>query len=155
MINKTPIPDMRIMVVEDDTATRLLLRKVISNEGYKVDESSSAEFALALMSQYKYHVIVTDISMPGKDGLELLAEVKKRDPMTQVVMLTGEVTMSRTLQALELGATDFLLKPVEVEELLMIIRMCEAKILRWWGVMRAAFGKKKADDGNGQGSPRV
>jgi DNA-binding response OmpR family regulator len=149
MIDKSPIPEMRIMVVEDDTATRLLLKKVISNEGYNVDESSSAEFALALMSQNKYHVIITDISMPGKDGLELLAEVKKRDPMTQVVMLTGEVTMSRTLQALELGATDFLLKPVEVEELLMIIRMCEAKILRWWGVMRAAFGKKKAGGGNG------
>lgn len=150
MIDKSPIPEMRVLIVDDDTATRLLLKKVISNEGYRVDEASSAEFALALVSQNKYHVIVTDITMPGKDGLELLAEVKKRDPMTQVVMLTGEVTMSRTLQALELGATDFLLKPVEVEELLMIIRMCEAKILRWWGVMRAAFGKKKPDAENGQ-----
>ena len=81
--------------------------------------------------------------MPGQDGLELLQEIKKRDPLIQVVIVTGEVTMIRTIQALEFGATDFILKPIDVEELLMIIRVCEGKILRWWGIMRSAFQRKK------------
>ena len=76
--------------------------------------------------------------MPDMDGLELLAAVKKRDPMIQVVMITAGATMSRTLAALELGASDFMMKPVEMEELLMVIRLCEAKMKRWRGILRSA-----------------
>ena len=146
MNKSSPIPEFRVLIVEDDSATRLLLKKVVTKAGYFTDEASSAEVALELIQKNKYHIVVTDIGLPGQDGLELLQEIKKRDPLIQVVMLTGEVTMSRTLQTLEFGATDFSLKPVDVEELLMIIRMCEGKILRWWGIMRAAFRRKKKEE---------
>ena len=139
----SPIPKFRVLIVEDDTATLLLLKKVVVNAGYFVDEAASAEFALALIQKNKYHVVISDIGLPGQDGIELMKEIKKRDPLIQVVILTGEVTMIRTIQALEFGATDFILKPIDVEELLMIIRMCEGKILRWWGIMRSAFQRKK------------
>jgi DNA-binding response OmpR family regulator len=59
-------------------------------------------------------------------------------------MLTGELTVDRSLQALEHGAADFILKPIDVNELLIIVRICEAKILRWWGIVRTAFRKQKA-----------
>ena len=146
MTTQSGITGLRVLIVEDDTATLLLLKKVVTKAGYFTDEASSAEVALELIQKNKYHIVVTDIGLPGQDGLELLQEIKKRDPLIQVVMLTGEVTMSRTLQTLEFGATDFILKPVDVEELLMIIRMCEGKILRWWGIMRAAFRRKKKEE---------
>ena len=139
----SPIPEFRVLIVEDDTATLLLLKKVVVNAGYFVDEAASAEYALTLIQKNKYHVVITDIGLPGQDGIELMKEIKKRDPLIQVVIVTGEVTMIRTIQALEFGATDFILKPIDVEELLMIIRMCEGKILRWWGIMRSAFQRKK------------
>lgn len=139
----SPIPEFRVLIVEDNTATLLLLKKVVVNAGYFVDEAASAEYALTLIQKNKYHVVITDIGLPGQDGIELMKEIKKRDPLIQVVIVTGEVTMIRTIQALEFGATDFILKPIDVEELLMIIRMCEGKILRWWGIMRSAFQRKK------------
>ena len=139
----SPIPEFRVLIVEDDTATLLLLKKVVVNAGYFVDEAASAEYALTLIQKNKYHVVITDIGLPGQDGIELMKEIKKRDPLIQVVIVTGEVTMIRTIQALEFGATDFILKPIDVEELLMIIRVCEGKILRWWGIMRSAFQRKK------------
>ena len=128
----------RILLVDDDKSTLLLLKKIIEREGYKVDTASSAFMAMQLIDRCKYHIVLTDIMMPDMDGLELLAAVKKRDPMIQVVMITAGATMSRTLAALELGASDFMLKPIDMEELLMVIRLCEAKLKRWRGILRAA-----------------
>lgn len=141
---QTPeFPKIRILLVDDDSSTLLLLKKLIEKEGYQVDTASNALFALQLIDRNKYHVILTDIMMPEMDGLELLAAVRKRDPMIQVVMLTAGASMSRTLSALELGASDFMMKPVETEELLMVVRLCEAKLKRWWGVLRVSGRRKE------------
>ena len=131
-------PKIRILLVDDDKSTLLLLKKIIEREGYHVDAATSAPMAMQLIDRFKFHIVLTDIMMPEMDGLELLAAVKKRDPMIQVVMITAGATMSRTLTALELGASDFMMKPVDMEELLMVIRLCEAKVKRWRGILRAA-----------------
>ena len=77
MNKSSPIPEFRVLIVEDDSATRLLLKKVVTKAGYFTDEASSAEVALELIQKNKYHIVVTDIGLPGQDGLELLQEIKK------------------------------------------------------------------------------
>ena len=131
------IPQLRILLVDDDNSSLVLLKKIIEREGYRVEVSSNPFTAVLMLEKQKYHIIVTDIMMPEMDGIELLAVIKKRNPLTQVVMMTSGVSMSRTISALELGATDFILKPIQAEELLIAIRVCEVKLKRWQRIMRA------------------
>ena len=138
----------RVLIVDDDETTPLLLKKVIEKDGYTVDVANSASQALLLISKFKYHIVLSDIMMPDMDGLELLRETRTKDPLIQVVMMTAGVSMSKTLMALELGAADFLLKPLEIEELLLVIRMCGAKLNRWQGILRATYHKRQ-QNGNG------
>ena len=140
----TKHPNVRILVVDDDRASLLLLQKIIAKEGYVVETAASAVFAMNLVDKGKFHIVITDIVMPDMDGLDLLAAIKKRDPLTQVVMMTAGVSMSRTLLSLELGAADFMLKPVDPEEMLLVIRLCEAKLERWLGIIRASVHRNNA-----------
>lgn len=144
MPEESHMSENRVLIVDDDTATTLLLKKIMEKEGYQVDTASSAAVALNLVNRQKYHVVISDIMMPDKDGLELLADIRKRDPLIQVVIMTAGVTMSRTLSALEHGAADFILKPIDAEELTMIVRLCEAKLKRWRGILRASFHQHQA-----------
>ena len=131
MTQKSTLSENRVLVVDDDASTTLLLKKVLETENYQVDTANSAAVAMSLINKQKYHVVITDIMMPDKDGLALLEDLRKRDPLIQVLIMTGGVSMSRTLSALEHGAADFILKPINVEELIMIVRLCAAKLARW------------------------
>ena len=144
MLKSTPIPELKILVVDDDVATVKLVQKILETEGYVSEGVNSAEAAIQMIAEKKFHIVISDIILPGKDGLELLADIKKRDPLIQVMMLTGELTVDRSLQALERGAADFILKPIDTNELIILVRICEAKIIRWWGIVRTAYRKQKA-----------
>lgn len=136
----------RVLLVDDDEAVTLLLKTTIEKDGYLVDIANSAALALFLINKQKYHVVLSDILMPDIDGLELLREIRKQDPLIQVVMMTTGVTMSKTLTALELGAADFILKPLDMEEVLLVIRLCGAKLKRWQGAIRAAYHQRQKND---------
>lgn len=144
MTQKATLSENRVLVVDDDASTTLLLKKVLETENYQVDTANSAAVAMSLINKQKYHVVITDIMMPDKDGLALLEDLRKRDPLIQVVIMTGGVSMSRTLSALEHGAADFILKPINVEELIMIVRLCTAKLERWRGILRASAHQQSA-----------
>ena len=133
----------RILIVDDEETITLLLKKVIEKDGYEVDVANSAASAIFLINKKKYHIVLSDILMPDMDGLELLREIRNKDPMIQVVMMTAGVTMSKTLTSLELGAADFILKPLDMEEVLLVIRLCGAKLKRWQGVIRAAYHQRQ------------
>ena len=144
MTQKAALSENRVLVVDDDASTTLLLKKVLDTENSQVDTANSAAVAMNLINKQKYHVVITDIMMPDKDGLALLEDLRKRDPLIQVVIMTGGVSMSRTLSALEHGAADFILKPINVEELIMIVRLCAAKLERWRGILRASAHQQSA-----------
>lgn len=143
---KNPEQKSRVLIVDDEETVTLLLQKVLENEGYQVDAANSAAYALFLVNKQKYHIVLSDILMPDMDGLELLQEIRKKDPLIQVVMMTGGVTMSKTLTALELGAADFILKPLEMEEVLLVIRLCGAKMKRWQGAIRSAYHQRQQNE---------
>ena len=145
METENTLQENRLLIVDDEASTTLLLKKLLEREGYRVDTANSALTALMLTERSKYHIVISDILMPDMDGLDLLQELRKRDPLIQVVIMTAGVTMNRAISALEHGATDFILKPIEPEELVIVTRLCEAKLKRWKGLLRAAFHQKKKE----------
>jgi DNA-binding NtrC family response regulator len=84
---------------------------------YDVTTSFSGEDAIEKVKGYNFDVIVLDVLMPGVDGVETLAEIKKRKPLTEVIMLTGHATVETAIEGMKLGAYDYLIKPCETEEL--------------------------------------
>ncbi|KMT22003.1 response regulator [Clostridium cylindrosporum] len=122
----------KILIVDDESEILDSLRKNLTLEGYSVDISSNPLEAIEKVKNNKYHIVLTDIVMPEMDGIELLREVKTYDSLTQVIMMTGYSTMDKTLQSLEYGANDYILKPFKSIEFVMdIIDYSIQKLERW------------------------
>ncbi len=101
----------KILVVDDEETVCRSIRKALMRDDYEIDMSLSGEEALKMEGAKDYDVIVVDLMMPGLDGMDLLKSLKAANPEVQVVMITGYPTMKNTLQALQMGAFDFLPKP--------------------------------------------
>jgi len=108
-----------ILIVDDDAGVRESLNKVLSKEGYQILEAEDGEKALNLCRQQLVHVIITDLRMPGMDGVELLKAVKLLLPDVAVIMMTAYGSVEKAVEALKQGASDFILKPfkrIEIEK---------------------------------------
>lgn len=109
----------RVLVVDDEmdfleTIVNRLLKRKIEAKGVP-----SGEAALALMKEINFDVILLDIKMPGgMDGIEVLREIKKMQPLTEVILLTGHASVETSIEGLKSGAFDYLIKPVKFAELL-------------------------------------
>lgn len=101
----------KILVVDDEETVCRSIRKALLRDDYEIDVALSGEEALKMEGEKKYDVIVVDLMMPGINGMDLLKSLKAGSPEVQVVMITGYPTMKNTLQALQIGAFDFLPKP--------------------------------------------
>jgi DNA-binding NtrC family response regulator len=104
----------RILVVDDDADTLLLLEEILTKEGYQVRTAEHAEAALNLVLGEEPDVVVTDIQMPGMDGLALLAELQRRLPQTLVVLATAFGSLKTAVDGIKAGAFDYLGKPFVV-----------------------------------------
>ena len=106
-----------MLVVDDDFRVREVLVRLLSGSLYQVAEADSADAALALLERdVEVSLIVSDLHMPGRDGHELLREVRRHYPDTAVVMLTGDGDIGTAVECLKIGARDYLSKPVQVQE---------------------------------------
>ena len=108
-----------ILIVDDDAGVRESLNKVLSKEGYQTLEAEDGEKALNICRQQLVHVIITDLRMPGMDGVELLKAVKLLLPDVAVIMMTAYGSVEKAVEALKQGASDFILKPfkrIEIEK---------------------------------------
>ena len=110
-----------ILVVDDDEGIRSLVKKYLIENQYLVNTSSSAENAYEKIKIIKFDLIILDIMMPGKSGLEFIKENKK-DLDTPVILLTAKGQANERVEGLEIGADDYLPKPFEPKELLLRIR---------------------------------
>ncbi|WP_019833981.1 response regulator [Sphingomonas sp. PR090111-T3T-6A] len=111
----------KLLVIEDDPAIRRLLRVTLERSGHAVAEAGSAREALSLLSIEKPQVILLDLGLPDRDGLELVQLLKRGSEATLIVVSAREAT-SEKVAALDLGADDYLVKPFDTEELLARIR---------------------------------
>ncbi len=111
----------RILVVDDERSVRLTFSQILQNQGHDVWMAAGTPEALSTLSQHEIDVMVSDIFMPGLNGLDLMALVSKEAPDVVVVLVTGEPTAETAIQALRGGALDYLCKPVAPNELIKAV----------------------------------
>lgn len=111
-----------VLVVDDEPDIRKSLRKVLEYEGYKVHEASGGKEAVDIISCQRIHAILLDIKMPGMDGMDVLKQLVSIDPFAQVIMISGHGTISTAVEAIKLGALDFLEKPLDRDIVLFKVR---------------------------------
>ncbi|MGI9591088.1 MAG: sigma-54-dependent transcriptional regulator, partial [Myxococcota bacterium] len=107
----------RVLVIDDDPGVRDYMEALVSRQGYDVTTVADGEQALGSLDVTRPDLITLDVVLPGMDGLATLAELKKKVPDVPVVMLSGHGQARNIVEAMKLGASDFLRKPFEVEEL--------------------------------------
>ncbi|HBR56100.1 MAG TPA: hypothetical protein DEA22_01295, partial [Blastocatellia bacterium] len=112
----------KILVVEDEELMRSILRRLLTEEGYDVYTADSAESALKIFGEHEISVVMTDIRMPGIDGLELLDCLKQISDETIVIIMTAYSSVDSAVAALRKGAYDYIAKPFVNEELLQCVR---------------------------------
>jgi DNA-binding NtrC family response regulator len=112
----------RMLVVDDETQIRKVLVRVLQKNDYQVSSAATGEEALDLISTGEFELVLTDVSLPGISGKEVLQEVKKRSPTTAVIMMAGYGSLETAIQCIKLGAEDFLEKPFDTEHLLQMVR---------------------------------
>ncbi|MFA4915325.1 MAG: response regulator [Syntrophales bacterium] len=112
---------IRVLLIDDERLFVGSLTKVLQKREMVVQAAHSGSAALAILSDEEFDVIVLDFKMPEMDGLMTLKEIRDRDPLTPVILLTGHIDIERLTEALKIGTTDVLLKPCPVEMLVSAI----------------------------------
>ncbi len=116
----------RILVVDDEENARIALTRLLSKEGFLVDCVANGFEALNYLRQQTVNIIVTDINMPEMDGISFLRELNKNFPKMNVIMITAYGGVESYLEAMNLGAFEYINKPVKIDELKLILK----KVLR-------------------------
>jgi two-component system cell cycle response regulator len=111
-----------ILVVEKDPFYSSFYQKTLSGEGYRVYLAEGVEEGRRLFGERAYDVVISDIVLKGEDGLALLDDIRKASPRQDVVMITSMQSIRKAVEALKLGAADYLTKPVDADELLLLVR---------------------------------
>src|SRR5215212_2176117 len=102
-----------ILIVDDEDPLRRSLSLILQKENYRVETAANAEDALSCLQAGDYDLMFLDLNLPGMSGIDLLAEVNKRVPHMPVLILTAHAALESAIQAIRLGARDYLIKPVE------------------------------------------
>lgn len=112
---------MKILIADDDKNLRTVLTKELSEGGNEVEGVESGTRAIELLERDEYDVLLLDLNMPGLGGMDVLKKIKTLELSTEVIILTAYSTLSTAVEAMKLGAYDYLTKPFKVEELRAII----------------------------------
>ena len=117
-----------ILLVDDEPDIRDVLSLSLSDMGYQVYEAENGNEALRIFKEVQPSMVMTDIKMPGMDGVELLQKVKHENPETEVIMITGHGDMDLAIRSLKCEATDFITKPINVDVLELALQRVREKI---------------------------
>ena len=111
----------KVLLVDDEKDFVEVLAERLQNRGFEVRQAFNGEDAINLLNQQDADVVILDVLMPGKDGVQTLSEIKQLKPLTEVIMLTGYGTIETAIQGMKFGAYDYLMKPTETEDLVVKI----------------------------------
>lgn len=114
----------RILVVEDDRFFRQMYVDLLKEEGYEVDTVASGTEGLKRLERHEYHLVITDLVMPGMSGIEVLSRVKQKAPNVDVILVTGHANLESAVYALKNGARDYILKPFNHDEFKHTVALC-------------------------------
>ena len=110
------------MVIDDDKMILMILKQTLSKEGYRVLAVASGEEGIALLATSHVDLVLTDYLMPGMSGIEVLNIIRQNQPLLPIIILTGHGDVALTIKAIQLGAVDFIEKPIHSRELLEVIK---------------------------------
>lgn len=125
--NKDPNKNIRVLAVDDEEDARKLINAILGNS-YVLELAANASEALVKIKEFKPDLVLSDLKMPGEDGMTLLANIKSYDPTISVVIMTGYADKAVAIQAIKKGAFDFLEKPFSPDELRMTVARAADKI---------------------------
>jgi response regulator RpfG family c-di-GMP phosphodiesterase len=127
LVEALPPPPARILIVDDDESVRDVISVLLREEGYHCDTASGADMALDMAEREETPLVISDMKMPGKDGLWLLEAFRDKHPDTSIIMLTGYGDTESAVDCLRRGAVDYLLKPPKLTDLIRSIERALAK----------------------------
>jgi DNA-binding NtrC family response regulator len=127
----------RLLIVEDKESVALMLRETVESEGLEADLARDGTEAIRkLLAGQRYFAVLTDLRMPRADGIAVLRQVRESDPDCPVIVMTAFGTIENAVEAMKLGAYDFVQKPVDVDHLLLLLRRCrEHRELRFENIL--------------------
>ena len=128
---------MKLLIVDDEREILNMLERVLGFEGFEVVTTTSPTEALELMRRELFNLVLSDIKMPGMSGIELLMELKRLNPLVNVIMMTGYSNMRNVVDCLGSGAVDYFIKPfTDLEVIIQALVQARDRVKRW----RAAMG---------------
>jgi DNA-binding NtrC family response regulator len=116
-----------VLIIDDEAAIRESLETLLQVEGYTVDSAANAEKGLACMAEHSYDLVLLDLALPGRDGMQVLAEIRTQDPQLSIIMITAYGTVENAVKAIQAGAANFIQKPWDNEKLLADVRATIAR----------------------------
>jgi two-component system OmpR family response regulator len=121
----------KVLIVDDEEDFLETIVKRLRARNIEVTGAESGYKALELIDDGNFDVVILDVKMPGLDGIETLREMKKKKPLVEVIMLTGHASVESGIQGMQLGAFDYVMKPVALDELLEKVRQAyERKLIQ-------------------------
>lgn len=111
----------RVLVIDDEAIVRISCQRVLTPEGYDVVATSRGDEAIELLENEHFDAVLTDLKMPDMDGFEVLKIIKERWPDIQVIIITGYGTISTAVEAIKLGAFEYIEKPFTPEDILRVV----------------------------------
>ncbi len=112
----------RILIVDDELSMREFLAILLEREGYEAVMASSANEALTMLENNLFDLVISDVQMPGLNGIELLGRIKAKSPATAVLMMTAFSAAEQAVEAMKLGAYDYIAKPFKIDEIKILVR---------------------------------
>lgn len=130
LLSRAPVENAvggTVLIIDDETAIRESLETLLEFEGYAVQSAETGEEGLAKMAETPFDLVLLDFALPDRNGLEILADIRNRDPQLAVMMITAYGTVDNAVRAMQSGATNFIQKPWDNEKLLADVRAAVAR----------------------------
>ncbi len=121
------MPEEKVLLIDDEVEFTQALAERMETRGLRVTTAGSGDEAVKHVGQESFDAVILDLFMPGMDGIETLKKLLRKNPDLQVILLTGHATVEKGVEAIKLGAMDFLEKPAEIEKLMELINKAKAQ----------------------------
>src|SRR5581483_6955867 len=123
-----------VLIVDDEVEIRESLQALLEMEGYEVQVAADGEEGLTRIAEHPFDLVLLDYALPGRNGMEILQDIRSHDPLLSVIMITAYGTVENAVNAMQAGATNFIQKPWDNEKLLADVR--------------ATVGRRRAEEEN-------
>src|SRR5215831_10038760 len=121
-MNGSASPAGTVLIVDDEAEIRESLQTLLELEGFEVETAASGEDGLARMGEQPFDLVLLDLTLPGRNGMEILSEIRTHDAQLPVIMITAYGTVENAVRAMQSGAANFIQKPWDNEKLLADVR---------------------------------